>query len=174
MDDTTTWKLIHKERAATADTLTTLTAAQWAQPSLCGGRSVRETAAHIVLGAEQTTPHFMARMAANGFRFNTMMNRDARRTGVLAPDELIARLRDRVTTTNKPPAPAMTMLGEVVVHSDDICRPLVCRTTRAPTCCSLAWRCTRTPASRLGPRSGSTGCVSSPPMSIGHTALAPR
>ena len=124
MDDTTTWKLIHKERAATADTLTTLTAAQWAQPSLCGGWSVRETAAHIVLGAEQTTPHFMVRMAANGFRFNTMMNRDARRTGVLAPDELIARLRDRVTTTNKPPAPAMTMLGEVVVHSDDIRRPL--------------------------------------------------
>jgi uncharacterized protein (TIGR03083 family) len=63
-------------------------------------------------------------MAANGFRFNTMMDRDARRTGVLAPDELIGRLRARVTTTNKPPAPAMTMLGEVVVHSDDIRRPL--------------------------------------------------
>ena len=124
MDDTATWKLIHKERAATADTLTTLTAAQWAKPSLCGGWSVRETAAHIVLGAEQTTPHFVGRMAANGFRFNTMMDRDARRTGVLAPDELIARLRARVTTTNKPPAPAMTMLGEVVVHSDDIRRPL--------------------------------------------------
>ena len=124
MDDTATWKLIHKERAAIADTLSTLTAAQWATPSLCGGWSIRETAAHIVLGAEQTTPHFLGRMAANGFRFNTMMDRDARRTGVLAPDELIARLRARVTTTNKPPAPAMTMLGEVVVHSDDIRRPL--------------------------------------------------
>jgi len=124
MDDTTTWKLIHKERAAIADTLTTLNAAQWAQPSLCGGWSVRETAAHIVLGAEQTTPHFLRRMAANGFRFNTMMDRDAQRTGALAPDELIARLRARLTTTNKPPAPAMTMLGEVAVHSDDIRRPL--------------------------------------------------
>ena len=124
MDDTATWKLIHKERAAIADTLTTLTAEQWATPSLCGGWSVRETAAHIVLGAEQTAPHFLGRMAANGFRFNTMMDRDARRTGVQAPDELIARLRARVTTTNKPPAPAMTMLGEVVVHSDDIRRPL--------------------------------------------------
>jgi mycothiol maleylpyruvate isomerase-like protein len=79
MDDTATWKLIHEERAAIADTLTTLTAAQWATPSLCGGWSVRETAAHIVLGAEQTTPHFLGRMAANGFRFNTMMDRDARR-----------------------------------------------------------------------------------------------
>ena len=124
MDDATTWKLIHKERAAMADTLTTLSAAQWARPSLCGGWSVRETAAHIVLGAEQTTFHFLGRMAANGFRFNTMMDRDARRTGALAPDELIARLRARVTTTNKPPAPAVTMLGEVVVHSDDIRRSL--------------------------------------------------
>jgi uncharacterized protein (TIGR03083 family) len=132
MDDTATWKLIHKERAAIADTLTTLTAAQWATPSLCGGWSVRETAAHIVLGAEQTTPHFLGRMAANGFRFNTMMDRDARRTGVQAPDELIARLRARVTTTNKPPAPAMTMLGEVVVHSDDIRRPLGLETQSSP------------------------------------------
>lgn len=124
MDDTTTWRLIHQERASIADTLTTLSAAQWAQPSLCGGWSVRETAAHIVLGAEQTTPHFLGRMTANGFRFNRMMDRDARRTGVLAPDQLIGRLRARLTTTNKPPAPAMTMLGEVAVHSDDIRRPL--------------------------------------------------
>ncbi|MBK5331968.1 MAG: maleylpyruvate isomerase family mycothiol-dependent enzyme [Ilumatobacteraceae bacterium] len=132
MDDAMTWKLIHKERAAMADTLATLSAAQWAQPSLCGGWSVRETAAHIVLGAEQTTPHFLGRMATNGFRFNTMMDRDARRTGARAPDELIARLRARVTTTNKPPAPAMTMLGEVVVHSDDIRRPLGVRNESSP------------------------------------------
>jgi uncharacterized protein (TIGR03083 family) len=124
MDDNTTWRLIHKERATMADTLSSLSPAQWAQPSLCGGWSVGETAAHIVLGAEQTTPHFLARMAANGFRFNTMMDRDARRTGALAPDELIARLRARLTTTNHPPAPVMTMLGEVVVHGDDIRRPL--------------------------------------------------
>ena len=132
MDDTMTWKLIHIERAAMADTLATLSAAQWAQPSLCGGWSVRETAAHIVLGAEQTTPHFLRRMAANGFRFNAMMDRDARRTGARAPDELIARLRARVTTTNKPPAPAMTMLGEVVVHSDDIRRPLGVQNESSP------------------------------------------
>jgi uncharacterized protein (TIGR03083 family) len=124
MDDAATWKLIHRERAAMADTLSTLTPAQWTTPSLCGGWSVRETAAHIVLGSEQTTPHFMARMAASGFRFNHMMDRDARRTGLQPPDELIARLRACVTTTNHPPAPVKTMLGEIVVHSDDIRRPL--------------------------------------------------
>ena len=124
MDDTTTWKLIHRERAAMADTLATLTPDQWTQSSLCGGWTVRDTAGHIVTGAEQTKRHFMTRMAANGFRFNTMMDVDAKRTGARQPDEIIARLRARVTTTNRPPAPVRTMLGEIVVHGDDIRRPL--------------------------------------------------
>jgi uncharacterized protein (TIGR03083 family) len=133
MDDAMTWKLIHEERAATADTLESLSKTQWAQPSLCGSWTVRETAAHIVLGAEQTTGRFLKRMAANGFRFNKMMDRDARRAGAHSPEELVARLRARVTTTNHPPgAPVMTMLGEVVVHSDDIRRPLGIPSTNSP------------------------------------------
>ena len=34
----------------------TLTASQWAESSLCGGWSVRVTAAHIVMGSEQNAP----------------------------------------------------------------------------------------------------------------------
>ena len=124
MDDTTTWNLIHKERASMADTLAGLTPQQWKQPSLCGGWTVCQTAAHIVTGAEQTTPRFLGHMVVNGFRFNKMMDRDAKKMAENPHDEIIARLRARVTTTNRPPAPVMTMLGEVVVHSDDIRRPL--------------------------------------------------
>jgi uncharacterized protein (TIGR03083 family) len=124
MDDATTWRLIHKERESMADTLAGLTPEQWKQPSLCGGWSVREAAGHIVTGAEQTTRRFMGHMLANGFRFNKMMDVDAKRMAKRPPDEIIARLRARVTTTNRPPAPVMTMLGEIVVHSDDIRRPL--------------------------------------------------
>jgi uncharacterized protein (TIGR03083 family) len=124
MDDTTTWKLIHAQRASMADTLAGLTPDQWAQPSLCGGWTVRQTAAHIVTGAEQTTPRFMGHMVANGFRFNKMMDVDAKKLAARPPDEIISRLRARLTTTNRPPAPVITMLGEIVVHSDDIRRPL--------------------------------------------------
>jgi uncharacterized protein (TIGR03083 family) len=123
-DDAATWDLIYKERASIADTLAELTDEQWARASLCGGWTVRETAAHIVLGAEQTAPHFMARLAANGFRFNTMIDREARRAATDNTADLIDPLRARITTTNRPPAPVATMLGEVVVHSDDIRRPL--------------------------------------------------
>ena len=53
-----------------------------------------------------------------------MIDRVARDRGKLPPGEIIRRLRARTTTTNHPPAPVVTMLGEVVVHSADIRRPL--------------------------------------------------
>ena len=105
MDDTNTWQLIHNERAAMADTLDSLSSRDWSTPSLCGTWTVQMTAGHILAGAEQTKAHFMKRMAANGFRFNTTMDRDARRLAALAPSEIITRLRARTTSTNGPPEP---------------------------------------------------------------------
>jgi uncharacterized protein (TIGR03083 family) len=81
-------------------------------------------AGHIVVGAEQTSARFAKGMATNLFRFNTMVDRDARRLGALPPDEIVERLRARTSTTNRPPAPVMAMLGEIVVHVEDIRRPL--------------------------------------------------
>jgi uncharacterized protein (TIGR03083 family) len=124
MDDTKVWELIHWERAVMADTLAALTPTQWAEPSLCAGWSVHVMAGHILAAAEQTPANFMKGMVANGFRFNTMMDRNARRLGALSPTEIIERLRARTTTTNRPPAPVMAMLGEIVVHGEDVRRPL--------------------------------------------------
>jgi uncharacterized protein (TIGR03083 family) len=122
--DSGTWDLIHRERSAVADMLGGLTPEQWNQRSLCGDWSVRMAAAHIVAGAEQTTPHFLARLVASGLRFNSMIDVDAHRMGELSPDEIERRLRARTATTNHPPGPVMAMLGEVVVHGEDIRRAL--------------------------------------------------
>jgi uncharacterized protein (TIGR03083 family) len=119
-----TWELIHHERQALAETLDGLASGQWAAPSLCAGWTVQVAAGHVVAGAEQTGPAFMRDMAAAGFRFNTMIDRVARDRGTVAPAELIRRLRATTTTTNRPPAPVVTMLGEIVAHSEDIRRPL--------------------------------------------------
>ncbi len=121
---TTTWKLIHEARAEMADTLAGLTPAQWGERSLCGDWSVQITAGHILVAAEQTPARFFSGLLAAGMRFNTMVERDALRAGALAPAEIIERLRARLTTTNHPPAPVMAMLGEIVVHGEDIRRPL--------------------------------------------------
>jgi uncharacterized protein (TIGR03083 family) len=124
MDDDTTWKLIHHQRAALADILAGLSAQQWAAPSLCGAWPVQVTAGHVVVGAEQSTGRFVTGLVTSGFRFNTMVDRDAQRAGADSAAHIVERLRDRLTTTNRPPAPVVTMLGEVVVHGLDICQPL--------------------------------------------------
>ena len=119
-----TWKYIHSERAQMADTLAALSAPQWAAQSWCQGWSVQDTAGHIVAAAEQTPVNFYKEMASAGFKFNVFTDRGARRVGSAGPDELVRRLRARITTTNHPPAPVMAMLGEIVVHGADIRRPL--------------------------------------------------
>lgn len=124
MDEAKTWRLIHEGRSAAADMLAALTPDQWSKPSLCAGWSVQVAAGHIVVGAEQTSAGFAKGMATNLFRFNTMVDRDARRLGALPPGEIVERLRARTRTTNRPPAPVMAMLGEIVVHIEDIRRPL--------------------------------------------------
>jgi uncharacterized protein (TIGR03083 family) len=132
MDDAKIWDLIHHERAAMADTLAGLAPSQWSEPSLCGSWSIHVAAAHIVVGAEQTTGRFMKGMASNLFRFNAMVDNQARRAGARPPAELIERLRARTATTNRPPAPVLTMLGEIVVHGEDIRRPLGVHADIAP------------------------------------------
>jgi uncharacterized protein (TIGR03083 family) len=124
MSNDEVWAMIHAERARSADMLERLTPDQWAAPTLCGQWSVHVVAAHMMNAGEQTGPKFIGGVIANGFNFNKMMDRQARASAVLAPDEIIRRIRARTTTTNKPPAAAMAMLGEVVVHGNDIRVPL--------------------------------------------------
>lgn len=123
-DDTKTWEMVHAERAKLADLFETLTPEQWARSSLCDGWTAHILAAHILAGAEQTKSAFLKGMAANGFRFNTMIDRDARQLSELTPAEITQRLRATTTTTNGPPAPVVTVLGEAVVHGEDLRQPL--------------------------------------------------
>jgi len=122
-DDATTWAMIHAERKALAATIEALTPEQWLAPSLCQGWTVGFAAAHVLAGAEQTQGHFVRGMAASGFRFNAFMYKDARNRSELTAQQIADRLRLRSTTTNHPPAPVVAMLGEVVVHGEDIRRP---------------------------------------------------
>jgi uncharacterized protein (TIGR03083 family) len=118
------WKHIHSERAAMADTLADLPSDAWAKPSLCTGWTVQQTVGHILAAAEQTPGNFYKELISARFKFDVFTDRAARRLGALDPASLIQRLRARTITTNHPPAPVMAMLGEIVVHGDDIRRPL--------------------------------------------------
>jgi uncharacterized protein (TIGR03083 family) len=123
-NDAKTWTLIHSERKALAATLAALTPAQWELRSLCAEWNIRDMAAHVVVGAEQTPGRFVRGIGATGFRFNAMTKRDVRSLAYLSPEQIVDRLSQRTSTTNHPPAPVMAMLGEVVVHGEDLRRPL--------------------------------------------------
>lgn len=119
-----TWRYIHAERAEMVETLTSLSAEQWATPSLCTGWSVKDATGHILAAAEQTPVNFYKELISAGFRFDVFTDRAAKRLGQIGPDDLVRRLQGRTTTTNHPPAPVMAMLGEIIVHGEDIRRPL--------------------------------------------------
>jgi uncharacterized protein (TIGR03083 family) len=123
-DNTNTWKMIHDERTRAADMLESLSLEQWTADTLCKDWNVHLVAAHLMVAGEQSTGRFLKGLISSGFRFNVMTDRDVRGAAQLSPGEIVARIRARTTTTNKPPAPAMAMLGEVVVHGTDIREPL--------------------------------------------------
>jgi uncharacterized protein (TIGR03083 family) len=79
---------------------------------------------HVVAAAEQTFAHFYRELISAGFNFERFAQRGADANAQDSTDHLVARLRQRTRTTNHPPAPVLAMLGEVIVHGDDIRRPL--------------------------------------------------
>ncbi|NEC47019.1 maleylpyruvate isomerase family mycothiol-dependent enzyme [Actinospica acidiphila] len=120
----TVWSLIRAERAALADDLGALTAEQWATPSLCEGLTVREVLAHLTAGASLNTVRWFAGVVRCRFDFDRQVAmRLAEHLGS-GPADTLDRFRRVVPSTTTPPLPALAMLGETVVHGEDIRRPL--------------------------------------------------
>ncbi len=122
--ETGIWPLIHAERAALAVDLAGLTDEQWETPSLCAGLTVREVLAHLTAGASLNALRWMAGVLRCRFDFDRQVAlRLAEQLGG-APGDTLDRFRRVVLSTTKPPLPALAMLGETVVHGEDIRRPL--------------------------------------------------
>ncbi len=119
------WTMISGERQSLADAMDGLSLAEWDKPSLCVTWSVREVLAHLTASALMTPGKFFKKFASSGFNFDKMTERDVASLVNLNSDgELLAVFKSRISTTNGPPGPKMAMLGEAVVHSEDIFRAL--------------------------------------------------
>ena len=121
---TEVWSSIHAERAALAADLGDLTTDEWATPSLCSGLTVREVLAHLTASASLNTMRWLAGVIRCRFDFDKQVAmRLAQQLG-RTPGETLERFRRVVPSTTKPPLPAIAMLGETIVHGEDIRRPL--------------------------------------------------
>jgi uncharacterized protein (TIGR03083 family) len=118
------WPTIHAERAALAEDLATLRPEQWQTRSLCDGWSVHQALAHLVATARLTPPKFFGQLASSGFSFEKFSAKNIAAYSAGGPAATLAQLRDAQNATTAPPGPKDSWLGETLVHSEDIRRPL--------------------------------------------------
>jgi uncharacterized protein (TIGR03083 family) len=118
------WPFIHTEREALAADLAALTDEQWATRSLCADWTVRDVLGHMTATAKMTPPKFFASFAAAGFRFNAMTAKGVAAEATPSPADGLANFRGHLKDTTHPPGPVEAMLGEAVIHGEDIRRPL--------------------------------------------------
>jgi uncharacterized protein (TIGR03083 family) len=124
MDKTEIWPTIHAERRALAKDLQSLRDDQWSSASLCGDWTVRDVTAHMTATAKITPLAFFAKMASSGFSFGRLQEKDILTERGASPAETLARFEAVVTSVKHPPGPTDSWLGETLIHSEDIRRPL--------------------------------------------------
>jgi len=118
------WKLIHEQREKVGTMLGTLSDADWDAPSLCAGWRVRDVVAHMVETHLMTPPRFVGRFAGSGFNFDKFAAKGIALHASQSPAALLAQYKETAPRTTAPPGPKVTWLGEVVIHGEDIARPL--------------------------------------------------
>ncbi|MCX6395007.1 MAG: maleylpyruvate isomerase family mycothiol-dependent enzyme [Propionibacteriales bacterium] len=118
------WDVIAAERGALADDLAGLSDEQWQTVSLCPDWTVRRVVGHLTATARMTPASFVGSFAKAGFSFNRFANTAIDKN--LGPGNVatLANFRAVQHATTSPPGPKLSWLGEVLVHAEDIRRPL--------------------------------------------------
>jgi uncharacterized protein (TIGR03083 family) len=124
MADDGIFAMIADERRALADLVDGLSAAQWDAPSLCAGWRVREVVAHTTMGFSVSMVRLALMMLVKRGDFNKVADTWARRD-TRSNAELVAALRANAEHRFTPPGAGPEIpLTDVVVHAQDIARPL--------------------------------------------------
>lgn len=118
-------EMLRAEREELVALLETLTPEEWATPSLCGGWTVREVAAHLTSATNVSPLHTLVGTARAGFRVNGFIHDNAVRFARRDTSEILDGLRRDARTGAKPfGVPGAAPLTDALVHGLDIRRPL--------------------------------------------------
>ncbi|XVV38007.1 maleylpyruvate isomerase family mycothiol-dependent enzyme [Streptomyces sp. CA-100214] len=117
-------RAIHVERSALAQDLAGLGAAQWAAASLCERWTVEEVVAHLTAGARVGRWRWLLSMLAARFDADLHNDRRLAEHRGATPEATLRRFRETVAGPAGPTGHTAAWLGEVVVHGEDIRRPL--------------------------------------------------
>ncbi len=123
------WSAVHTERAALAEDLAHLDDEQWATPSLCGRWTAEEVVAHLTATASIGRLRWFRSVLAARVDFDLHNARRLAEHRGADPAETLDRFRAVITSTTAPSGHTPAWLGEVVVHAQDVRRPLDIRRT---------------------------------------------
>src|SRR5256885_13940144 len=118
------WPAIFAERKALAADLDGITAQQWDTTSMCTEWTVRDVLAHMAASTRLSSASFLPKLIGSGFSLTKMQRKDIARERGSSPDDTLRNFKSTMESKGRPPGPLNTMLGEVIVHSQDIRRPL--------------------------------------------------
>jgi uncharacterized protein (TIGR03083 family) len=118
------WALAHAERAALAEDLAALDDTQWAQRSLCGRWVVEEVVAHLTAAASVGRVRWLTSVLGARFDFDLHNDRRLAEQRGATPAGTLDRFRRVGASTTAATGHTAAWLGEVVVHAQDIRRPL--------------------------------------------------
>jgi uncharacterized protein (TIGR03083 family) len=126
MDPQEIEKAVGAERRALADHVEGLDDAAWATPSLCSAWTVRDVVAHLTLTTRATIPFLVGAAVRARFSFDRMEAQEARRrAAAFTPAALVEQLRESAASSRRfPGSTPMDPLMDLVVHAQDIARPL--------------------------------------------------
>lgn len=118
------WAAVHAERARLAEDLAGLDDAQWAEQSLCGRWTVEDVVAHLTAAASIGRLRWLRSVLGARFDFDLHNQRRLEERRGATPAETLQRFRAVVASTKAPSKDTAAWLGEVVVHGQDVRRPL--------------------------------------------------
>jgi uncharacterized protein (TIGR03083 family) len=125
--DVNTWEAERDEMLDLAERLAVLDDEKWNSPSLCSQWSVRDVLAHVNAGAEGAfgLATVLSGMLRHGFNYNRWVAADGQLRGQQDPAVLLQALRNAAANRNdRCGAPPVKGLMHVLIHGQDICRPL--------------------------------------------------
>lgn len=121
------WAAVREQTLDLAARLASLGEADWNSASLCAGWRVRDVLAHVVAGAQGA---FGVRAVVGGlvrhrFDYNAWIAADGQRRGALDPSLILNAFRGTADEYGSSSAGSpIRSLTHVLVHGQDICRPL--------------------------------------------------
>ncbi|WP_300012822.1 maleylpyruvate isomerase family mycothiol-dependent enzyme [Pseudonocardia sp.] len=114
------------ERRHIADHVADLSDEQWSTPSLCAAWTVRDVLAHLTTTTRLSVPLLLrAAVRARGSFDRMEIDLAAARAAAFTSTELVAQLRESAGSTRRfPGSTPMDPLMDLVIHGQDIARPL--------------------------------------------------